>query len=72
MYSILTISYILPHTLYTIHLMQELIIFLVFAAALAYLGQRVYRSFFSKKQAGCGKGCGCAVDAKANTVLTEK
>ncbi|WP_461078103.1 FeoB-associated Cys-rich membrane protein [Spirosoma flavus] len=43
--------------------MQEVIIFLVFAAALTYLGYRVYRNF-SKKQAGCGKGCGCAADAK--------
>ncbi|MVM37068.1 FeoB-associated Cys-rich membrane protein [Spirosoma sp. HMF3257] len=51
--------------------MQELIIFLVFASALAYLGRRIYRSF-SKKQAGCGKGCGCAADAKATLLPTEK
>jgi hypothetical protein len=48
--------------------MQELIIVLVFAVALLYLGNRAYRSF-SKKQAGCGKGCGCAVDKKPG-VLT--
>lgn len=52
--------------------MQELIIFLIFAAALGYLGSRVYRSFFAKKQAGCGKGCGCATDTKLKTAATEK
>lgn len=46
-------------------MLQELIVLLVFAAALVYLGIRVYRSFFAKKQAGCGKGCGCAVDTQA-------
>ncbi|WP_461049475.1 FeoB-associated Cys-rich membrane protein [Spirosoma arcticum] len=44
--------------------MQELIILLVFALAVAYLGNRAYRSF-SKKEAGCGKGCGCEADSKA-------
>lgn len=38
--------------------MQTLLIFLLFAAALAYLGWRGYRSLFAR-QAGCGKGCGC-------------
>ncbi|WP_461093158.1 FeoB-associated Cys-rich membrane protein [Spirosoma gilvum] len=52
--------------------MQELIIFLVFAVALAYLGRRAYRSFFASKQAGCGKGCGCAVEPKTGIQLTEK
>ncbi|QJD80510.1 FeoB-associated Cys-rich membrane protein [Spirosoma rhododendri] len=47
--------------------MQELIIGLIFAVALFYLGRRAYRSFFSKK-AGCGKGCGCATDTSAPTV----
>ena len=49
--------------------MQELIIVLVFAAALFYLGRRAYRSF-SKKQAGCGKGCGCAVDKKHSVLVS--
>ncbi|WP_460983326.1 FeoB-associated Cys-rich membrane protein [Spirosoma fluminis] len=44
--------------------MQELIIFVIFAVAIGYLGSRAYRSF-SRKQAGCGKGCGCATDTKA-------
>lgn len=48
--------------------MQELIILLVFLVALGYLGRRMYRSF-AKKQAGCGKGCGCAMDAKAAPLL---
>ncbi|QJW90209.1 FeoB-associated Cys-rich membrane protein [Spirosoma taeanense] len=46
--------------------MQELIIFVIFAVAIGYLGSRVYRNF-AKKQAGCGKGCGCATDTKAIT-----
>jgi uncharacterized protein (DUF169 family) len=48
--------------------MQELIIFLVFAAAVGYLGFRIYRNF-SAKQAGCGKGCGCAADNKQTNVM---
>lgn len=47
--------------------MQELIVFLIFAAAIAYLGNRAYRSV-AKKEAGCGKGCGCAIDSTAKTV----
>jgi hypothetical protein len=42
---------------------QELIIFLVFAAAVGYMGFRVYRSLF-KKQTGCSKGCGCDTASK--------
>ncbi|WP_077130496.1 FeoB-associated Cys-rich membrane protein [Spirosoma montaniterrae] len=43
--------------------MQQLIIFLAFLAALVYLGNRAYRSFV-KKEAGCGKNCGCTTDTK--------
>ena len=50
--------------------MQELIVLLIFAVALAYLGNRAYRSL-SKKDAGCGKDCGCAADPKAATVSTK-
>ncbi len=46
--------------------MQELLIWLIFAVAVAYLGHRVYRSFLVK-EAGCGKGCGCAVDSKTQS-----
>ncbi len=51
--------------------MQELIIVLVFVLALGYLGSRAYQSFF-KKKAGCGKGCGCATDAKSSRVSAVK
>lgn len=51
--------------------MQDLIIFLIFAVALAYLGNRAYQNFSAKK-AGCGKGCGCATDAKASIRPAEK
>ncbi|WP_461128507.1 FeoB-associated Cys-rich membrane protein [Spirosoma aerophilum] len=51
--------------------MQEFIIFLVFAVALAYLGNRAYQSFSAKK-AGCGKGCGCATDTKLSVKPTAK
>ncbi|MGV3541330.1 MAG: FeoB-associated Cys-rich membrane protein [Rufibacter sp.] len=40
-------------------MVQELIIFLVFAVAAAYLLRMGYKSFFSK-DAGCAKGCGGA------------
>ncbi|WP_461116139.1 FeoB-associated Cys-rich membrane protein [Spirosoma jeollabukense] len=52
--------------------MQEFIVLLIFAAALVYLGNRAYQSFFAKKKAGCGKGCGCETDVKARTLVTEK
>ncbi|SOD81868.1 FeoB-associated Cys-rich membrane protein [Spirosoma fluviale] len=51
--------------------MQELIIFLIFAVAVGYLGNRAYRSFSAKK-AGCGKGCGCATDASTSVRTAEK
>ena len=51
--------------------MQELLILLVFVVAVGYLGRRVYRNF-SKKQSGCGKGCGCAADAKPASSLANK
>ena len=52
--------------------MQELLIFLVFALALGYLGRRAYQSFFAKKTAGCGKGCGCATDTKSTVAATNR
>ncbi|WP_461073938.1 FeoB-associated Cys-rich membrane protein [Spirosoma horti] len=51
--------------------MQELLIFLIFAVALAYLGNRAYQNFSAKK-AGCGKGCGCATDTKLSARSTVK
>ena len=43
---------------------QEIIVILIFIAALVYLGRLVYRSFTT--DAGCPKGCGScsAVDFK--------
>lgn len=43
---------------------QEIIVVLIFIAALVYLGRLVYRSFTT--DAGCPKGCGScsAVDFK--------
>lgn len=38
--------------------MQTLLIILIFAGAVAYLGWLAYQSL-SLKKAGCGKGCGC-------------
>lgn len=51
--------------------MQELLIVLIFAVAVAYLGNRAYRSF-AKKEAGCGKGCGCATDASPKVIASAK
>lgn len=44
--------------------MEQIIIFLVFAGALAYLGQLVYKQFFGKQAGQCAKGCGsCAASS---------
>lgn len=43
--------------------MQLLIIIALFAAALFYLGRRVWQTFAAKGQAGCAKGCGGACGA---------
>ena len=51
--------------------MQELIVLLIAALALFYLGNRAYRSF-SKKEAGCGKGCGCAADSELKKTSVPK
>ncbi len=37
--------------------METLIIFIVFFAALFYLGRNTFRAFFAKNNAGCAKGC---------------
>jgi len=53
---------------------QLLLIFALFAAALLYLGRRVWQTFAAKGQAGCAKGCGGAcgvaldVDALQRTI----
>lgn len=39
-------------------MLEQIVIGLLFLAALTYLGRRAYRSLFVKKS-GCEKGCGC-------------
>lgn len=51
--------------------MQELIVLLIFAVAIAYLGNRAFQSF-SKKETGCGKGCGCAADSQTVTASVKR
>jgi hypothetical protein len=46
--------------------MQTILVFVLFAAALGYIGWRVYKRF-TVKEAGCGKACGCAADTGATT-----
>ncbi|WP_129714208.1 FeoB-associated Cys-rich membrane protein [Pedobacter sp. SYP-B3415] len=40
---------------------QKVIVILVFAAALFYIGRMVYRSLRTKEE-GCGGNCKCGVD----------
>jgi len=39
-------------------MLQEILILLIFLAAVAYIGRLLYRSFSAKS--GCTKGCGSA------------
>jgi hypothetical protein len=39
---------------------QTIIILLIFAAAVFYVGRMMYRSLYVKK--GCGSNCKCGVD----------
>lgn len=39
-------------------MVQNIIIFLIFAVAVVYMGRVIYRSFMPNKNAGCAKGCG--------------
>jgi hypothetical protein len=52
--------------------MQEILIALIFLAAAAYLGVRAYRSFFSRNEGGCGKGCGCVTDSKRTAITASE
>lgn len=49
---------------------QEIIIGLLFAVALFFLGRMVYRQF-SKKE-GCGEGCGCSSASAVSIEEIEK
>lgn len=48
---------------------ENLLILLLFVAALAYLGNLARRAF-SRKQAGCPKGCGTCAAAEATKKST--
>jgi hypothetical protein len=39
-------------------MVENLIIFTLFALALVYLGNMVWKQFRTKSSAGCAKGCG--------------
>ncbi|WP_299512167.1 FeoB-associated Cys-rich membrane protein [Mucilaginibacter sp.] len=39
---------------------QSIIILIIFAAAVWYIGRLMYRNLFAKK--GCGENCKCGVD----------
>jgi hypothetical protein len=39
-------------------MVENIIIFLIFAVAVGYVGWVIYRSFMPNKDAGCAKGCG--------------
>jgi len=39
-------------------MMEEVLIFIVFAAAVFYVIRMVYNAFFAHSNAGCAKGCG--------------
>lgn len=41
---------------------QVIIVGILFAAALFYVGRIVYRMFRPKAGSGCGHGCKCGVD----------
>jgi len=43
---------------------QTILVFLLFAIALVYVGRMVYKSLHVKKD-GCGGGCKCGVDFSA-------
>ncbi|MDF2454226.1 MAG: hypothetical protein K0R51_219 [Cytophagaceae bacterium] len=49
---------------------QEIIIGLLFAVALFFLGRMVYRQFTKKE--GCGEGCGCSSASAVSMEEMEK
>lgn len=51
----------------TSDIIQYFIIAVVFITALAYLFNKLKKSFSGKKS--CDKGCGCAVDTKQHTAI---
>lgn len=47
-------------------MIQEAIILAIFLMAASYMGWRLWKSFSSRGDAGCAKGCGCAADKPGN------
>jgi hypothetical protein len=39
-------------------MVQDILIFIIFLAAVAYMAWVLYRSFMPNKDAGCARGCG--------------
>ncbi|CAG4991722.1 hypothetical protein DYBT9275_00818 [Dyadobacter sp. CECT 9275] len=39
---------------------QQIIVLLLFMAAVSYAGWRAYKAVSKTKSGGCAKGCGCA------------
>lgn len=48
--------------------MQTLFIIVLFLGAVGYMASRAYQTL-SRKDAGCGKGCGCDTDKKPAKAL---
>ncbi len=44
---------------------QQIVVLLIFLAALGYLGWRSWVSFRRTETGGCSKGCGCATPEKS-------
>ncbi|MES2730833.1 MAG: FeoB-associated Cys-rich membrane protein [Bacteroidota bacterium] len=49
-------------------MIENLVIFIVFALALAYLGNMVWKQFSAKNTAGCAKGCGACGNIDFNKI----
>lgn len=41
---------------------QTILVIILFAGALFYIGRLLYHTVFSSKKAGCGSNCKCGVD----------
>jgi hypothetical protein len=50
--------------------MEQIIIFLVFSAALFYLGRLVYQQFWGKTAGQCAKGCGTCAASSLDKIET--
>jgi len=53
--------------------MENIVILLVFAAALVYLGRMVYNQFWGQNAGNCAKGCGtCAASSTIDKMNSER